>query len=318
MEINIWWWVGFNAFVLFMIIIDIAVFHKKDHAVSIKEALIWTFVWIAMALIFNVVVFFLFGHEKALQYFTGYLIEKSLSIDNLFVFLVIFSYFRVPPKYQHRVLFYGIIVAMVLRALFILVGIKLVNEFEWLLYVFGVFLIYIAVKMVKEKGKEYDPSKNFVVRIFSKIAPMKMQYKSHNFIVKEKGRYHITQLFVVLMVINFVDVVFAIDSIPAIFAITRDPFIVYTSNIFAILGLRALYFSIAGIMGMFYYLKYGLSVILAFVGVKMLIAHWHPIETLHSLIFIGFVITVSIVVSVCDKKKMKAEKDRNIKKLVEK
>ncbi len=305
MQHGISWWIGFNFFVICMIALDILVFHKKDTKVSVREALIWTFIWIALALIFNIGVYSWFGKEKAVEYFTGYLIEKSLSVDNLFVFLIIFRYFRVPPEYQHRVLFFGILVAMILRALFIFLGIKLVNEFEWVLYIFGAFLIYIAVKMLFEKDEEYDPSKNLVVRVFSKFMPMKMEYTTHNFIIKENGRWHITQLFVVLMVINFVDVVFAVDSIPAIFGITRDPFIVYTSNIFAILGLRALYFAIAGIMNYFHYLKYGLSVILAFVGVKMLIERWIHIDTVHSLLFITAVIVIAIVMSVIRAKRIK-------------
>jgi len=302
-----WQWIAFNGFVLFMIILDLVVFHKRDHEVKVKEALTWTGIWIVMALLFNLVVYLNFGRQAAAEYLAGYVIEKSLSVDNLFVFIVIFSYFKVPAIYQHRVLFYGILVAMILRAAFILAGIALVDRFEWLIYIFGIFLVYIAFKMVAEKDEEYDPASNPVVVFFSKIMPMKMEYKNHNFIEKHDGKWHITQLFVVLMVINFVDLVFALDSIPAIFAITRDPFIVYTSNIFAILGLRALYFAIAGIMGMFHYLKYGLSVILAFVGVKMLIAHWVHIPTGISLSVILAVLAVSIIASIIREKKLKAK-----------
>ncbi len=302
-----WQWIAFNLFILLMIILDIAVFHKRDHEVKVKEALSWTAVWIALALIFNFFVLQWFGKQAAAEYLAGYLIEKSLSVDNLFVFIVIFGYFRVPAIYQHRVLFYGILVAMILRAVFILAGIALVERFEWLIYVFGIFLVYIAFKMLAEKDEEYDPESNPVVVFFSKIMPMKMEYKNHNFFEKHDNKWHITQLFVVLMVINFVDLVFALDSIPAIFAITRDPFIVYTSNIFAILGLRALYFAIAGIMGMFHYLKYGLSAILAFVGVKMLISHWIHIPTGISLIVIIFVLAIAIIASVIREKKIKAE-----------
>ncbi|HDT15241.1 MAG TPA: TerC family protein [Firmicutes bacterium] len=307
------WWVGFNLFVIGMIALDIAVFHKKDSVVSMKEALTWSFVWVALALLFNVGIYFWFGKASALEYFTGYIIEKSLSIDNLFVFITIFQYFRVPPQYQHRVLFYGILIAMILRAFFILVGIKLVNEFEWILFIFGIFLIYIAVKTAFEGSEEYDPSKNPAVKIFSRFMPLRSEYDSSRFIVKENGKWHITQLFVVLMVINVVDIVFAVDSIPAIFAITRDPFIVYTSNIFAILGLRALYFAIAGVMGMFHYLKYGLAVILAYVGFKMIITHWIHIDTLFSLVFIVSVITVTIIFSIVRAKRVEKADIEDIK-----
>ncbi|HPI02553.1 MAG: Inner membrane protein alx [Candidatus Aerophobetes bacterium ADurb.Bin490] len=305
MEHNALWWIGFNALVIVLIMVDMLVFHKRDHEVSIKESLIWTAVWITLALLFNVFILLTDGRQQALDYLTGYLIEKSLSVDNLFVFIVIFSYFRVPAVYQHRVLFYGILVAMILRAAFILAGIKLVTEFEWIMYIFGAFLIYIAIKMVAEKNEEYDPSKNLVVKLFSKIMPMKMEYKNHNFIEKENGKRHLTQLFVVLVTISFVDLVFAVDSIPAIFAITTDPFIVYTSNIFAIMGLRALYFAIAGVMKLFHYLKYALSVILAFVGVKMLIAHYFKIPTGVSLLVIVSVLTIAILASVLRSKIMK-------------
>jgi len=305
MEHNALWWIGFNVMVIILIMVDMIVFHKRDHEVSIKESLIWTCVWITLALLFNLFILYTDGKPAALDYLTGYLIEKSLSVDNLFVFIVIFNYFRVPPVYQHRVLFYGILVAMILRAAFILAGIKLVTEFEWIMYVFGVFLVYIAIKMVTEKNEEYDPSKNLMVKLFSKIMPMKMEYKNHNFIEKENGKHHLTQLFVVLVTISFIDLVFAMDSIPAIFAITTDPFIVYTSNIFAIMGLRALYFAIAGVMKLFHYLKYALSVILAFVGIKMLIAHYIKIPTVISLLVIVSVLAVAIFASVLRSKMMK-------------
>lgn len=303
MEHGIYWWIGFNAFVIAMIAVDILVFHKRDHEVSIKESISWTFVWIALALVFNVLVFFWFGRQSAVEYLTGYIIEKSLSVDNLFVFIVIFKYFRVPKIYQYRVLFFGIIVAMILRAAFILVGVKLVHEFEWLIYIFGAFLVYIAVKMAMDKEDEYDPSENFVIKFFSKFMPMRPHYDNHNFFVKENGKWHVTQLFIVLMAINFVDLVFAVDSIPAIFAITLDPFIVYTSNMFAILGLRALYFALSGVMGLFHFLKYGLSVILGYVGIKMLISHYYKIPTFASLLFILAVLSGSIALSLLIKEK---------------
>lgn len=286
-----------------MIAVDMLVFHKRDHEVSIKESVTWTFVWISLALIFNVLVFFWFGKQSAVEYLTGYIIEKSLSVDNLFVFIVIFKYFRVPKMYQYRVLFFGILVAMILRAVFILVGVKLVHEFEWLIYIFGAFLVYIAVKMATDKEDEYDPSENLVIKFFSKFMPMRPHYDNHNFFMKENGKWHVTQLFIVLMAINFVDLVFAVDSIPAIFAITLDPFIVYTSNMFAILGLRALYFALSGVMGLFHFLKYGLSVILGYVGIKMLISHYYKIPTFASLLFILAVLSGSIALSLVIKEK---------------
>ncbi|MFP4467200.1 MAG: TerC family protein [Candidatus Goldiibacteriota bacterium] len=313
MEHGIIWWAGFNIFVIMMVALDIAVFHKKDSVVTIKEALAWSFVWIGLALLFNAGIYFWFGKTSALEYFTGYLIEKSLSVDNLFVFLIIFRYFRVPAQYQHRVLFYGILMAMILRAFFILIGIKLVNEFEWILYIFGIFLIYIAFKTAFEGNKEYDPSKNPVVKIFSKFIPFRPEYDSSRFVIKENGKWHITQLFMVLMVINMVDIVFAIDSIPAIFAITRDPFIVYTSNIFAILGLRALYFALSGIMEMFHYLKYGLAAILAYVGFKMTAAHWIHIDTVFSLLFISSVMVITIIISIIRAKRLSKADIEDIK-----
>lgn len=290
-------WVGFNLFILILIFIDFMVFHKRDHIVSIKEALWWTFFWIILALLFNILIYFLFGKQKALEYFTGYLIEKSLSADNLFVFLIIFSYFKTPPIYQYRVLFYGILVAIILRAIFIIFGIALINKFFWVLYLFGFFLIYIAIKMFFEKDEEYDPSKNFIVKLFSKFSYFKSEYKNNKFIIKENRRIYFTQLFLVFMVINFVDVVFAVDSIPAIFAITLDPFIVYTSNMFAILGLRALFFALAGIMRLFYYLKYGLAIILLYIGIKLIINKIFHIPTLYSLIFIIMVLIITILLS---------------------
>jgi tellurite resistance protein TerC len=289
-------WIIFNLFILIFIFIDFKVFHKRDHVVSVKEALWWTFIWIGLALIFNIVIYFWLGKQKALEYFTGYLIEKSLSVDNLFVFLIIFSYFKTPAIYQYRVLFYGILVAIILRALFIIFGITLINKFFWILYIFGIFLIYIAIKMFFEH-EEYDPSKNLIVRIFAKFSNIKTGYENNRLILKENGRIYFTQLFVVFMVLNFVDLIFAIDSIPAIFAITRDPFIVYTSNMFAILGLRALFFALAGIMRMFYYLKYGLSIILFYIGIKLLLTKFFHIPIIFSLGFISVILLITIMAS---------------------
>lgn len=294
---QIFLWAGFNLFILILIFIDFMVFHKRDHIVSIKEALWWTFFWIVLALLFNVLIYFWFGKQKALEYFTGYLIEKSLSMDNLFVFLIIFSYFKTPPIYQYRVLFYGILVAIVLRATFIIFGIALINKFFWILYLFGFFLIYIAIKMFVKKDEEYDPSKNFIVKLFSRFPNFKPEYENNKLLIKENGKIYFTQLFLVFLVINFVDVVFAVDSIPAIFAITLDPFIVYTSNMFAILGLRALFFALAGIMRLFYYLKYGLAIILLYIGIKLIINKIFHIPTVYSLIFIIMILIITILLS---------------------
>lgn len=288
------YWIGFNLFILILIFLDFMVFHKRDHVVSIKEALWWTFFWIILALLFNLLIYYYMGKQKALEYFTGYIIEKSLSIDNLFVFLIIFSYFRTPSIYQYRVLFFGILVAIILRAVFIISGIALINKFFWVTYIFGLFLVYIALKMFFEKDEGYDPEKNLIVKIFTRFSNVKAGYESNKFFVKENGQIYFTQLFIVFMVINFVDVVFAVDSIPAIFAITRDPFIVYSSNMFAILGLRALYFAIDKIMRMFYYLKYGLSAILFYIGIKLLTEKFLHVPTFVSLGFIGLILAITI------------------------
>lgn len=294
---HIFFWILFNLFILILIYLDFKIFHKRDHVVSIKEALIWSAFWIVLALIFNLIIFFWLGEKEAIEYFTGYLIEKSLSVDNLFVFLIIFTYFGTPSIYQYRVLFYGILIAIILRAVFIICGIALINKFSWILYIFGIFLIYIAAKMFLEKDEEYDPSKNIIIKLFSKIKNIKTGYENNKFIVKENGKIYFTQLFIVLLVLSFVDVVFAVDSIPAIFAITIDPFIVYTSNMFAILGLRALFFALAGIMRLFVYLKYGLSIILFYIGIKLLISKFFHIDTVFSLSFICAVLIISIIFS---------------------
>lgn len=291
-------WTVFNLFILILLFLDFKVFHKKDHVISIKEALLWTLFWIFLALLFGIVIFFLFGKQKTLEYLTGYLIEKSLSVDNLFVFLIIFSYFKTPAIYQYRVLFLGILVAIVLRAVFIISGIALINKFSWVMYIFGVFLVYIALKMFFEKDETYDPSKNAIVKMFSRFSNVKAEYESNKFLVKENGKTYFTPLFIVFLVINFVDVIFAVDSIPAIFAITLDPFIVYSSNMFALLGLRALFFALSGIMQMFIYLKYGLSIILLFIGIKLLMANFFHISTLFSLGFICVVLAITILLSV--------------------
>ncbi len=292
-------WVGFNVFVVIMLLVDLIVFHRKAHEVSIKEALIWSGVWIAVSLVFNVGVYSWYGHESALQFLTGYLIEKSLSVDNLFVFLVIFSYFKVPPRYQHKVLFWGILGALLMRGALILIGVALIEKFHWILFVFGLFLVFTGIKMLfQEEAAEVHPERNIIVRFFKKFFPVTAGYHEEKFFIKVEGRRYGTLLLVVLLVIETTDLVFALDSIPAIFAITTDPFIVYTSNVFAILGLRSLYFALAGLMDLFHYLKHGLAFILAFVGVKMLIADYFPIHIGFALGVVGGVLAISVIASI--------------------
>jgi len=290
-------WIGFTAFVLAMLALDLGVFHRKTHEVSIREALVWTGVWVGLALVFNVGVYHWFGPERALEFLTGYVIEKALSVDNIFVFLVIFSAFAVPAKLQHRVLFWGILGALILRAIFIVLGAALIQQFHWVLYVFGVFLIFTGIKLLVQRGDEVHPERNPLFRLFCRFVPSIGDYRGGQFTVVEAGKRYATPLLVVLVAIEATDIVFAVDSIPAIFAITTDPFIVYTSNIFAILGLRALYFALAGVMGKFHYLKVGLSLVLAFVGAKMLLAGIYKIPILVSLGVIVALLAGSIIVS---------------------
>lgn len=291
-------WVGFNVFVVAMLALDLGVFHKKAHVVSLRESIIWTFVWATLALVFNVGVWWYGGEQKGIQFLTGYLIEKSLSMDNVFVFALLFSYFSVPQKYQHKVLFWGILGALIMRALMIALGSILIARFAWIIYVFGAFLILTGIKMIAKREQEIHPERNPVVRWFKRLMPVTADYREDRFFVIEQGRRMATPLFVVLLLVEFTDLIFAVDSIPAIFAITSDPFIVYTSNVFAILGLRSLYFALAGMMGKFHYLKIGLGVILVFVGIKMLLAHsTYKIDTLVSLGVVALVLAASVVLS---------------------
>jgi len=290
-------WILFNLFVLAMLALDLGVFHRKTHEVKVKEALIWSAVWIALALVFNVILYFWQGHEKALEYLTGYLIEKSLSVDNLFVFIMIFSYFGVEARYQHKVLFWGIVGALVMRAIFIFSGVALINKFHWIVYIFGAFLIITGIRMAVKHDKEVHPERNPFIRLFRSIMPVTPYYDGERFFVKKSGRWYATPLVIVLLVVETTDVMFALDSIPAILAITVDPFIVYSSNVFAILGLRALYFALAGIMKMFEYLHYGLSVILVFVGIKMMISDIYHLPVAVALGVIAAILLTSILAS---------------------
>ena len=303
---SIWLWVGFNVFVLAMLALDLGVFHRKAHVVSLKESLTWTFVWIGLALAFNLGVWHYAGSTKALEFFTGYLIEKSLSVDNVFVFALLFSYFAVPPLLQHKVLFWGILGALIMRAIMIAAGAALIAKFAWIIYVFGGFLILTGIKMIVKREEEIHPERNPVVKWFKRLMPVTPDYRGDKFFVRENGIRMATPLFVVLLLVEISDVIFAVDSIPAIFAVTKDPFIVYTSNVFAILGLRSLYFALAGVMDKFHYLKIGLGVVLAFVGVKMILAHtaW-KIDTLVSLGVIVVILTTSVVWSLVKPKAAK-------------
>lgn len=309
-------WIGFLAFILALLALDLGVFHRKDHAISIREALAWSAFWIVLALSFNVLVYALYehhwlgvgsaighgleGHQAAIQFFTGYVVEKSLSIDNIFVIAMIFAYFGVPVRYQHRVLFWGILGALVLRGLMIAAGAALIARFAWITYVFGVLLIATAVKLLVVRHDNLQPEKNPAVRLIRRIFPVTEGFHEGRFFVRQESGWAITPLGVALVVVESSDVLFAVDSIPAIFAVTRDPFLVFTSNVFAILGLRSLYFALAGVIGRFRYLKTSLVFLLAFIGVKMLLVHHHPIPTVVSLAVIFGILTVGVLASVLE------------------
>ncbi|MEW6686569.1 MAG: TerC family protein [Candidatus Edwardsbacteria bacterium] len=297
-------WVGFNIFVLAMLALDLGVFHRKAHAIKVKEAFMWSAFWIALSLFFNLGVYFWRGSETALKFLTGYLLEKSLSVDNIFVFLMIFSYFCVSPVYQHKVLFWGILGALIMRGIFIATGITLIHKFYWVIYIFGGFLIVTGIKMCLQKDREVHPERNPVLKLFRLFMPVTAQYKNGKFFVKEHQHYFATPLFIVLLVVETTDIIFAMDSIPAILAITTDPFIVYTSNVFAILGLRALYFALAGFMQLFHYLHYGLALILVFVGVKMLLADIYKIPIGVALGVIVIVLFISVITSIIRPRKV--------------
>lgn len=291
-------WISFIGFVLVMLALDLGVFHRKSKEIKIKEALIWSAVWIALALTFNYGIYVYMGKEKAIEFLTGYVIEKSLSVDNLFVFIMLFTYFNVETKYQHKVLFWGILGALVMRAIFIFAGVALISKFHWIIYVFGALLIFTGIKMIFHKDELIEPDKNPLVRLFKKFFPVTDEAHGGKFFMKLNGRTYATSLFIVLLMVEFTDLIFAVDSIPAILAITNDTFIIFTSNVFAILGLRALYFALAGITKYFHYLKYGLSAILVFVGVKMIIVDWYKIPITYSLTVILSILIVSILISV--------------------
>jgi tellurite resistance protein TerC len=297
MEPTLGWWIAFNAFVLAMLAIDLGVFHRNSHAPSVREALAWTGVWAALALAFNGWIWSQWGAEPALQFLTGWLIEKSLSIDNVFVFLLIFGYFQVPAAYRHKVLFWGIVGALVMRAAFIFAGVALMERFHWTIYLFGAILIASGVKLWLEKDREVHPDRNPVLRLFRRLVPVTPGFEGDRFFVRRQGRRWATPLFVTLLVVETTDVIFAIDSIPAILAVTQEPFIVYTSNAFAILGLRALFFALAGAMEKFHHLHYALSAILVFVGGKMMLTDVAPVPTPVSLAVVASLLVLGVVTS---------------------
>lgn len=303
----VWLWIGFNLFVLLMLALDLGVFHRKAHIVSIKEATIWSVVWIALALTFNLGLYFFWNQisptsqytngEASLAFFTGYLIEKSLSVDNIFVFVLIFTFFAVPAAYQHRVLFWGILGALLMRGTLIAIGATLLKEFHWIIYVFGAFLILTGIRMALHRNEEMHPERNPLIRFVRRIMPVTDNYEGDKFFIRRAGKLMATPLFLVLLLVESTDLVFAVDSIPAIFAVTDDPFIVYTSNVFAILGLRSLYFLLAGVVDRFYYLKLGLSVVLVFVGIKMVMVDLYKIPVGLSLGIIAGILAISVIAS---------------------
>jgi tellurite resistance protein TerC len=303
METPVIFWIIFNAFVLIMLALDLGVFHRKSHEVSVKEALVWTFVWIFLALIFNVIIYSWRGHQQALEYFTGYLVEKALSVDNIFVFIMIFTYFQIPAKYQHKVLFWGIIGALIMRVIFIFAGVALLEKFHFTIYIFGALLIFTGIKMFNHRNSKIDPDKNPVLKFFIKFVPVSKTLHEDNFFTRIDGRLFATPLFLVLILIETTDLIFAVDSIPAILAITQDQFIVYTSNVFAILGLRSLYFALAGVVHRFWLLSYGLAIVLIFVGIKMILIDFYKIPIGWSLLFIAAIISASIFLSLKFKNK---------------
>jgi len=295
-------WSGFITFLITALLVDLKVFHRQSHQVSVKEALGWSAVWISLALAFGLGIGIWMGSEKAMLFITGYLIEASLSMDNLFVFLTIFAYFQVPAHLQHNVLFWGIFGVMVMRAVFILTGITLIQHFHWTIYIFGAFLVFTGIRMALNKGAEVHPEKNPILKVVRQLMPVTKDYHAEKFLVKVEGRVYATPLFIVLLVVESSDVMFAVDSIPAILAITVDPFIVYTSNAFAILGLRALYFALAATMRLFHHLHYGLSVILVFVGVKMLLSYAYKIPVVIVLPVVFGVLLISVLTSIISPK----------------
>lgn len=298
MEETILLWGGFSLFVIGMLALDLGVFHRKLHEVKPREALIWTAVWISLAMTFNAFVYYHFGKARAFEFFTAYIIEKSLSIDNIFVMIMIFQYFQVPKMYEHKVLFWGIFGALIMRVIFIFAGVGLIHTFHWLIYIFGGFVLFMGVRMVVRMDRKLKPEKNPLVRLARKVFAVTETFEGDKFFVKRPGKMMATPLFITVILVEATDLIFAVDSIPAILAISNDPFIIYTSNVFAILGLRSLYFAIAGMEKYFRYLKYGLAAVLVFVGMKMCLTDILLVPIEISLLAIAFILCVAIVASI--------------------
>ena len=302
METPLWFWIAFNAAVLAILVLDLGVFHRRAHAVSLREAGLWTATFVSLSMALAALIWRLRGPQKGVEFLTGYLIEYSLSVDNIFVFLMLFRFFSVPKALQHRVLFWGILAAVVLRGAMIALGVTLIQRFDWILYVFGAFLLYTGAKMFFHDGLDVHPEANPILRFCRRALPLTPDFEGTRFVVRREGRIFFTPLFLVLIAVEGADVVFAVDSIPAIFGITTDPFIVYTSNIFAILGLRSLYFLLAGVMGLFKYLQHGLALVLVFIGLKMLLAQVFHVDTRVSLGIVASILAASVLLSLAHRR----------------
>jgi tellurite resistance protein TerC len=300
-------WIAFNAFVLLVLALDLGIFHRKAHAIGVREAAAWTAVWVTLAVLFGLGVYHFRGGATALEFYTGYLVEQALSVDNIFVFVLIFSYFEVPASYQHRVLFWGILGALVMRGMMIGAGAYLIHRFHWITYVFGGFLVVTGIRMATQSESSIKPEANPVIRLIRRFVPVSEDYAGQRFFVRDGARRIATPLFVVLVLVETTDLVFAVDSIPAVFGVTRDPFVVYTSNVFAILGLRSLYFLLADVIGRFHFLKLGLAFVLGFVGIKMLIVELYRVPIGASLGVIAGVLAISVVASLLFPKKAEAQ-----------
>jgi tellurite resistance protein TerC len=296
-------WIGFSAFVLTMLALDLGLFHRKSHAVSLKEAVTWTAIWVGLALTFNIGIYYRHGGEQALQFLTGYVVELSLSVDNLFVFLLVFAHFKVPDQYRHKVLFWGILGALIMRIVFIVAGTTLITKFHWIIYVFGALLVASGIKMLLQRDDDIHPEKNPLLKFCRRFINVASHYDRGQFFLKQDGQTFASPLFLVLLILESTDLVFALDSVPAALAITSDPFIVFTSNVFAILGLRSMFFALEGIMKKFRYLRYGLSAVLVFVGAKMLVTGFYKVPTPISLLLIVSILSISIITSLAIKPK---------------
>jgi tellurite resistance protein TerC len=305
---ELWAWVGFGIFVVIMLALDLGVFHRHSHVVRLKEALLWCAVWGTLAAIFNAGIFLWRGTGPGMEFLAGYLVELSLSVDNLFVFLLLFGYFKVPVEYQHKVLFWGILGALVMRAVFVAAGISLIQHFHWIIYVFGGFLVLTGLRLAFQQERELHPERNPVLRLARRLIATTPDYQGSRFFVREPGRTLATPLFIVLLLVETTDVIFAVDSVPAVLAITTDPFIVYTSNVFAILGLRSMFFALSGVMRLFHFLHYGLAAVLVFVGTKMLISDVYKMPTWVSLLVIAGLLGVAVLASVIDVRTRGTEK----------